>query len=183
MSACTASECERPARARRLCKMHYQRARKIGLPVVQPQNRAPIERFWAYIAKPDGDHGCWVWQGARDKDGYGAFSPQGKGTVRVHRWAYEQFVGPIPIGLVIDHLCGQRACANPAHHRATSIRTNALRSETSPAAINARKTHCKEGHEFAGANLLFVPSTGERLCLICERARWKRGNDKRKVHR
>jgi hypothetical protein len=179
MSTCSTLDCERPTRARGLCSAHYQRARAHGMPVVQPQGRTPIERFWAYITKPDGENGCWLWQGALDKDGYGAFSPAGKGTVRIHRWAYEQMVGQIPDGLVLDHLCERRNCANPQHLRPTTVRENVLRSATSPTAVNARKTHCPNDHPLSGDNLIVV--AGSRLCRICERARWKRNNDKRKV--
>jgi len=39
-----------------------------------------------------------------------------KGRVfRSHRWFYEHFVGPIPAGLQLDHLCRQRDCVNPRH--------------------------------------------------------------------
>jgi hypothetical protein len=64
--------------------------------------------------------GCWEWQLAPDKDGYGLFSVGSatNGTarrVRAARWAYIEFVGEIADGLVIDHLCRNRICVNPAH--------------------------------------------------------------------
>jgi hypothetical protein len=42
--------------------------------------------------------------GTRRRDGYGLVSVGGK-QQRAHRVSYELFVGPIPTGLVLDHLC------------------------------------------------------------------------------
>ena len=76
-------------------------------------NRRPeLDRFASFVALTDA--GCWQWVGTLQSNGYGAFGVAGR-TLRAHRWAYEHFVGPIPAGLEIDHLCRNRACANPAH--------------------------------------------------------------------
>lgn len=63
------------------------------------------------------ENGCWVWNGARDRDGYGKILSRSapKKTARAHRFFYIRYVGPIPDGLQIDHLCRNRACVNPAH--------------------------------------------------------------------
>ena len=53
--------------------------------------------------------------GAITSAGYGCFKPSRDHVVRAHRFAYEQFVGPIPDGLVLDHLCRNRLCVNPEH--------------------------------------------------------------------
>ena len=58
--------------------------------------------------------GCWLWAGAVDPNGYGRFRDQGK-TVLAHRFAYEHFIAPIPVGMYLCHLCDTPACCNPAH--------------------------------------------------------------------
>lgn len=61
------------------------------------------------------DSGCWIWEGCINKGtGYG-YVTRGRANTGAHRWVYERLVGPIPDGLVIDHLCRVRACCNPAH--------------------------------------------------------------------
>lgn len=119
---------------------------------------------------------CWVWIGAHCSDGYGHKSLGGI-KHRVHRLAYEAAIGPIPTGLEIDHLCGVRACFNPAHLEAVTHRENLLRGGAF-AGVNARKQHCPQGHRLAGDNLAnHAARRGRRVCRIClnERARmrWK----------
>lgn len=92
----------------------------------------PIQRF---VAKVDfnGRDGCWEWTGATDPTGYGRFFVDG--TMQyAHRWSYETFVGPIPAGLDIDHLCRVRRCVCPGHLEAVTRRENLLRGETLAAA-------------------------------------------------
>jgi hypothetical protein len=57
--------------------------------------------------------GCWRWIGAIQR-GYGVVHGT-HGTKYAHRLSYERFVGPIPIGMALDHLCENRWCVNPDH--------------------------------------------------------------------
>lgn len=66
---------------------------------------------------------CWEWTGSRTKAGYGKVSWKGR-LVYVHRLVYELLEGPIPEGLQIDHICRNRACANPDHLRLVEFGVN-----------------------------------------------------------
>lgn len=87
------------------------------------------------------DTGCWTWKGSTSTNGYGRFefpkSPEGhRVRPRIHRLVWEALVGPIPEGMVIDHMChnedltceggkcSHRKCCNPAHLRVTTQEEN-----------------------------------------------------------
>jgi hypothetical protein len=113
--------------------------------------------------------GCWEWSACKDRHGYGIIwdTPTGN-NLRAHRVVYEALVGPIPSGLVLDHLCRNPSCVNPTHMEPVTHRENILRG-VGPAAINASKTTCGEGHPLAGENLYIHPTSGARECRICRR--------------
>lgn len=59
---------------------------------------------------------CWIWTRTMNTAGYGqVWNSDGTHQLTVHRVAYEAYVGPIPDGLEVDHLCNVRLCVNPAH--------------------------------------------------------------------
>lgn len=126
-------------------------------------------RFWGKVDKTDT---CWLWTAATQDNGYGSFFIGRVGgrvrLARAHRFAYELAAGPIPDGLVIDHLCRVRNCVNPDHLEAVSNKENLLRGEGLPA-IAAAKTQCSRGgHPLSGPNL-YVNPRGERECKSCRR--------------
>ena len=93
----------------------------------------------------------------------------------VHRVAFQLFIGPIPEGMQVDHLCGVRHCVNPAHLETVTPLVNTRRAERG----NARKTHCDAGHEFTPENTRYRTDRPGRLCRSCdaERARQYRERD------
>jgi hypothetical protein len=96
---------------------------------------------------------------------------KGGKNVLAHRLSYETFVGPIPIDKQLDHLCRNRLCVNPCHLEPVTQRENILRGEGVPAQ-NARKTHCKNGHELSPENVINPrKNRTERLCIICSKTR------------
>src|SRR5687768_9248591 len=105
---------------------------------------------------------CWEWPGFRDRDGYGRLYWPTINTRAAHRVAYELFVGPIPEGLQLDHLCRNRACVNPRHLEPVTQAENARRGAI------AQKTHCANGHPFDGDNT-YWRSSGHRTCRACNR--------------
>src|SRR5690606_27636904 len=98
---------------------------------------------------------------------YGFLWRANRKYLRAHVASYELHVGPVPDGLVLDHLCRNRACINPSHMEPVPNRVNVLRGE-GPTAVNARKTHCVNGHEFSAENTHIRP-TGWRECKTCKR--------------
>lgn len=124
------------------------------------------DRIQEHVYQGVSDDDCWEWTGRKQTAGYGQTFVGGRGVV-VHRLAYEHLVGPIPDGLVLDHLCRNRTCVNPAHLEPVSNKDNILRG-VGPSAINARKTHCRRGHEFTPENTYRRPSAPQkRHCRIC----------------
>lgn len=77
--------------------------------------------FWAQVDRTAGP--CWLWLG-RINRGYGVFPIGGNKTVAAHRIAYELTTGTIPEGMVIDHICHNKACVNPEHLRLATIKQN-----------------------------------------------------------
>ena len=127
-------------------------------------------RFWAKVSPLPGLGTCWEWSSSRSPGGYGRFWLSR--TVRsAHRLSYEQHVGVIPTGMVLDHLCRNPACVNPAHLEAVSQQTNVRRA--------CWKTHCRHGHELTPNNM-YVNPRGNRTCRTCCRAQWARHDLKRR---
>ncbi len=137
--------------------------------------RNTIERILrVHVIKTDS---CWIWTGKKDY-GYGRVGLNGMHH-RAHRLIYEALKGPIPDGMVPDHLCRNRACVNPDHLEIVSVRENVLRG-ISPVAENAQKTHCKNGHQLIGDNLYEYSYGGRpwRGCKICRAKASKRQKEK-----
>jgi len=141
----------------------------------------PAIRFTSKYEKRDS--GCWHWTAgssimARTNNRiwrYGWFRPGGKAQhVLAHRWAYETYNGLIPPGMVIDHLCRNTLCVNPAHLEAVTVQENLARGDNA----NLRKTHCKRGHLFDIANT-YISGGGGRYCRKCKA--WHQRNRNRRL--
>ena len=129
----------------------------------------PAARFTAAIEKLPDAPGCWLWTKAVRPDGYGVFGAAPGRIVYAHRFSYELHRGPIPAGMVLDHLCRVRSCVNPAHLEAVTDRVNILRG-VGMTAINARRTHCPQGHPLDGVTRRYTGrQTHQRYCRRCNR--------------
>lgn len=120
-------------------------------------------RFWS---KVDATGDCWLWKGHVGGQGYGYFNVARGIVMRAHRLAYELEHGAIPRGLVVDHLCRNRLCVNPAHLEPVTNRENVLRG-SQPQMVAARTNTCKRGHSLADAR---VNKKG-RTCRTCTNLR------------
>lgn len=124
-----------------------------------------------FFAKLDvGD--CWEWTGYRMPSGHGMLTLYNKGYL-AHRVAWEHLVGPIPEGMQLDHLCRNPRCVNPDHLEPVTQQENIRRGA---AGIKSgwqqkSKTHCPQGHKYAGENLFIRKRNGSRECRACMRAR------------
>ncbi len=129
-------------------------------------------RFWRRVA-PCPVTGCWLWSAWRTHSGYGSYS-EGSVKIVAHRAAYTAFVGAIPRGLELDHLCRVRGCCNPWHVEAVTHRVNMQRAERrGPNNFYLSKTHCPRGHAYSGDNLR-VSKRGWRTCRACDLVRTRK---------
>lgn len=124
-------------------------------------------RFMAKIRKDQS--GCWLWNAAKDADGYGVFYLHGKNP-RAHRASLALHGVDIPPGTVVDHICRNRSCVNPSHLRPVDRLTNVHENSSAPAHLNSLKTHCLRGHALAGENL-WTRRDGRRYCRACHALR------------
>ena len=110
--------------------------------------------------------GCWIWDGARTKEGYGVLR-SGATQRPAQRLFWETFVGPIPDGYTVRSrklsVCVGKACCNPAHHRLQG-----------PVVETALQT-CKQGHLLTADNVVIENRNGRQFkrCRICRREAWR----------
>lgn len=127
------------------------------------EKRAPLRKRLLLNIVLDGD--CWRWPGAKSH-GHGQIYVERKMRY-VHRVSYEEFVGSIPEGMVLDHLCRVRDCFNPSHLEPVTIKENTMRGDTITAR-HAKKTHCLSGHPYSKENT-YRPPNGGRGCRACRK--------------
>jgi hypothetical protein len=110
------------------------------------------------------ENDCWVWTGYRISTGYASvlWTENGvKKNMLVHRASHELWIGPIPEGYEVDHLCRNRPCYNPKHLEAVTHEENTRRRTWSGPV-------CRNGHEFTDENTYYVRTT--RHCKKCRYA-------------
>ena len=123
--------------------------------------------FWS-LCEWNGD--CYEWQATQTKKGYGVITLKGR-QWKAHRVAKALSGEFVPHWLVIDHLCRNTSCVNPAHLRVCTNAVNVLAGE-SPIAQNKKKTHCPKGHPYDIYGNRTKPRKGVgnywRACLRCQ---------------
>ena len=70
--------------------------------------------------------GCWNGKWVNRRTGYATIW-DGKNHVSLHKYMYEKFIGKVPTGFEIDHLCRNAKCCNPEHLEAVTPFVNKQR--------------------------------------------------------
>lgn len=142
--------------------------------------------------------GCWTWSGYVASSGYGS-TPKRRGEKSspeyAHRLAYELWVGPIPEGYDVDHLCHNddescpggigclhRLCVNPVHLEAITTVDNRRRQRN--VIEQVARTHCLHGHERTPENTYIHKKPDGRTareCRACVLRRNARARTSRKA--
>lgn len=134
-----------------------------------------VDRFWPKVERRGPDE-CWPWTAGKCLAGYGAIRSDAPGwpMLKAHRVSYEIAKGPIPEGLVIDHICENKACVNPAHLEPVTAAENSTR-------YSQRRTHCRMGHALTPDNL--VKRRGQsKQCRVCHNADYRSWRNKPGPH-
>lgn len=163
---CAVDGCEKRPKSRGYCVAHYHRFRRWGDPLGSAPKKTPEERFESSIDKSED---CWEWWGTIYNTGYGRFMVKKKQYL-AHRWSYEHYVGPIPSGMVIDHLCRNRSCVNPEHLEPVTNEENLFRGK-GYRIMNGMDDSCIHGHKYTSENTYWEPNERTIRCRTCARER------------
>jgi hypothetical protein len=143
------------------------------------------DRFWkkvningpVSVNRPDLGP-CCLWLAAQDGKGYGVWKVGTHKNPKLeyaHTSMYVEFIGPVPEGLELDHLCRVRDCCNPYHLEAVTHAENLRRGMAGKVNNHCKaKTHCPQGHEYTPENTyIYDQGSGKgqgRACIVCRRA-------------
>lgn len=194
---CKEEGCENPAKTREFCNKHYlrwwQSTEKADRPDPGPPHNESLEdRLMRQTERQP--NGCIHWTGHVGKFGYGQVSVNGRNR-GAHLVMYETFVGPVPDGLELDHVCHtedescaggnsclHRRCVNYAdnHLQPVTSRENKMRSRGF-VAVNAKKQFCVNQHEYTPENT--IQGKNRRSCKACEVTKQERYRERERAKR
>lgn len=182
LAQCERDGCQRDAKVRGYCAGHYSTLLRNG--TIRALPKASLRERMAAMTAEGGIPPerpalgrCHIWTGRTDACGYGIVSVDGN-RKRAHRVAYEAARGPIPDGLVIDHLCRVRNCVKPAHLEAVTSMEN-MRRGLSFRLRNGMDDSCVNGHLYTVENSLYGANDTVR-CRICAYAASRESKRKRR---
>ncbi len=117
-----------------------------------------------------GPRGCWVWNGALSKEGYGVLAVAETASALPSGCSGESFASGIDSFLSQCRIlsrkvpgCVGKACCNPAHHRLQGP------------LVSTELEFCKLGHPLSGDNVVVENRNGREFkrCRTCRREAWK----------
>lgn len=183
---CSFTGCTRAHYANKLCKSHcsqlYAGKSLSSVKKIRAKGEHPEITFDVVDCPvPSLKSKCHIFRGyTGKKDGYGQISFNGK-SVKAHRYVWEQEVGEIPDGLLMDHRCRVRNCINVKHLRLVTPQVNATENIVGSAwQINKAKVFCKAGHAYDLENTGFLKNKPGRYCKKCRKLYWKKSWLKRR---
>lgn len=125
-----------------------------------------LRRFWSKTERSD--TGCVLWTKGKFASGYGQFWYDER-PWPANRWIVQAYAGRVLTDAEQTlHSCDVKACVNLAHLRIGSAKENSEDAVTRMRLFEQQKTHCPDGHEYAGANLYITPK-GHRRCRACQK--------------
>jgi hypothetical protein len=139
--------------------------RDVLFPIPRTSLSFPMRLFSRVLITP----GCWWWLGTLDGHGYGVLGrgSRGAGNIGAHRAMWELLIGPVPDGMVFDHLCRNPPCVNPEHGEIVTPGENTRRGYSASVLHSLRDT-CGEGHPKDGWTKRRTGSA-HRYCKTCAR--------------
>lgn len=175
-----------PSHARRACETcggeffaHVSDVHRGGGRFCSPpcfyRSKPAVTRFWDKVdkngpvpeARPELGP-CWIWTAGLSDKGYGKFGDDRQQAVGAHLWAYKEFVGPVPDGFHLDHLCRVRRCVNFERHlEPVPARVNTMRGEA-PNIVLAKLGLCSQGHPLTRRQT--GARAGRSECRTCQNA-------------
>jgi HNH endonuclease len=129
-----------------------------------------VARFWRRVNRTDA---CWLWTGGTNGRGYGQLKIDGQ-QFYAHRLAFEVERGPIPNGLVIDHLCRTPLCVNPDHLEPVTNTENLRRGVRGGDPLTRER--CKNDHPWDD---VYRAPNGTYHCRHCRREAQMRSDARR----
>lgn len=117
---CTVFGCDNPVsyKTRGFCNAHYLRWNRHGDPLAGgPLRYADPEKAFEAYTIPEPNTGCLLWIGATHPYGHAQITVSSNVRMYAHRYAWERDNGPIPDGMLVDHICHTPQCVNADHLR------------------------------------------------------------------